>query len=81
MIVRINGEEVQHCTTRDMLFSFAEIVSYISQQVTLRPGDLVFSGATGVTRAVKPEDMVEVDIPSIGVLFNPVTVEFNAGGS
>ena len=78
MIVRINGEEVQNCNTRDMLFSFAEIISYISQQVTLRPGDLVFSGATGVTRALKLEDVVEVDIPSIGVLYNPVAVEFDS---
>ena len=62
-MVRINGEEVQHCNTSDMLFTFAEIVSYISQQVTLRSGDLVFSGATGTTIAIKPGDQVEVDIP------------------
>ena len=78
LIVRINGEEVQRCNTRDMLFSFAEIVSYISQQVTLRPGDMVYSGATGETRAMVPEDLVEVDIPGVGVLSNPVTVEFNS---
>ena len=77
LIVRINGEEVQRCNTRDMIFSFAEIVSYISQQVTLRPGDLVYSGATGETRAMAPEDLVEVDIPGVGVLSNPVTVEFD----
>ena len=63
-----------------MLFSFAEIVSYISQQVTLRPGDLVFSGATGVTCALNPGDTVEVDIPGIGVLSNPVIAEFEANG-
>ncbi len=79
LLVRINGEEVQRCNTSDMLFSFAEIVSYISQQVTLRPGDLVFSGATGVTRAIVPGDMVEVDIPGIGILANPVVAEFEAG--
>jgi 2-keto-4-pentenoate hydratase/2-oxohepta-3-ene-1,7-dioic acid hydratase in catechol pathway len=78
LIVRINGEEVQRCNTRDMIFSFAEIVSYISQQVTLRPGDLVYSGATGETRAMVPEDLVEVDIPGVGVLRNPVAAEFDA---
>ena len=78
LIVRINGEEVQRCNTRDMIFSFAEIVSYISQQVTLRPGDLVYSGATGETRAMSPEDLVEVDIPGVGVLTNPVAVEFDS---
>jgi 2-keto-4-pentenoate hydratase/2-oxohepta-3-ene-1,7-dioic acid hydratase in catechol pathway len=78
LIVRVNEQEVQRCNTRDMLFTFAEIVSYISQQVTLRPGDLVFSGATGATTAIKPGDVVEVEIPSIGVLCNPVTAEFDA---
>ena len=79
LLVRVNGEEVQRCNTAAMLFSFAEIVSYISQQVTLRPGDLVFSGATGVTRAIVPGDVVEVDIPGIGILSNPVVAEFEAG--
>lgn len=75
MIVRLNGKEVQHGHTEEMLFSFAEIVSYISQQVTLRPGDMVFSGSTGVTVALKPGDVVEVEIPGIGVLTNPVEAE------
>ena len=77
-MVRINSELVQSCNTRDMLFTFPEIVSCISQQVTLRPGDLVFSGATGVTIAIKPGDKVEVDIPGIGVLENNVDVEFDS---
>ena len=55
MVVRLNGEEVQRCNTRDMIHDFASVISYISQQVTLQPGDLVFSGATGTTRAMKPE--------------------------
>ncbi len=78
LLVRINGEEVQRCHTADMLFDFAEIVSCISQHVTLKPGDLVFSGATGVTVAIKPGDVVEVDIPGIGVLSNPVEAEFDS---
>ena len=75
MSVRLNGEEVQHGHTEEMLFSFAEVVSYISQQVTLRPGDLVFSGSTGVTVALKPGDKVDVEIPNIGVLKNTVEAE------
>ena len=75
MIVRLNGNEVQHGRTEEMLFSFNEIISYISQQVTLYPGDLVFSGSTGVTVALKPGDLVEVDIPGIGLLTNPVVAE------
>lgn len=75
LIVRLNGEEVQHGRTEEMLFTFAEIVSYISQQVTLHPGDMVLSGSTGVTTALKDGDVVEVEIPGIGVLSNPVKRE------
>ena len=75
MIVRLNGEEVQHGYTQEMLFTFAEIVSYISQQITLQPGDLIFSGSTGVTTALKDGDLIEVEIPGIGLLSNPVVLE------
>ena len=75
MIVRLNGEEVQHGRTEEMLFTFAEIISYISQQVTLHPGDLVFSGSTGVTTGLKDGDLIEVEIPGIGLLSNPVKLE------
>ena len=81
MIVRLNGKEVQRCNSKDMLFTFPEIISYISQQVTLQPGDLVFSGAAGVTLPIKPGDIVEVDIPGIGVLSNPVAAEFASSAS
>ena len=81
LIVRLNGEEVQRVSTQDMLFSFAEIVSCISQQVTLRPGDLVFSGTVAVTSAIKPGDEVEVEIPGIGVLHNPVAAEYDASAA
>ncbi len=78
LIVRMNGEEVQRSFTKDMLFTFAEIVSYISQQVTLHPGDLVFSGANGTTTAMEVGDLVEVDIPGIGTLSNTVAKEFDS---
>ena len=81
LIVRLNGEEVQRVNTRDMLFAFAEIVSCISQQVTLHPGDLVFSGSNTVTSAIKPGDVVEVEIPGIGVLHNPVAAEYDASAA
>ena len=81
LIVRLNGEEVQRVNTRDMLFTFAEIVSCISQQVTLHPGDLVFSGTSAVTSAIKPGDVVEVEIPGIGVLHNPVAAEYDASAA
>jgi 2-keto-4-pentenoate hydratase/2-oxohepta-3-ene-1,7-dioic acid hydratase in catechol pathway len=75
MVVRLNGSEVQRANTRDMLHDFSTVISYISQQVTLYAGDLVFSGTTGSTTAMKPDDVVEVDIEGIGVLRNYVHSE------
>ena len=75
MMVRLNGKEVQRANTKDMIHNFAEIICCISQAVTLHPGDLIFSGTTGTTTVMKNEDVVEVDIPGVGVLRNPVTVE------
>ena len=75
MVVRLNGQEVQRANTSDMLHDFSGIISYISQNVTLRPGDLIFSGATGTTTAMRPKDVVEVDISGVGVLRNFVRAE------
>jgi len=69
---RLNGETVQEQTTADLLFDAAAIVSFISQNVTLQPGDLIFTGTPGSTRRMKPGDVVEVEIQDIGVLRNPV---------
>jgi 2-keto-4-pentenoate hydratase/2-oxohepta-3-ene-1,7-dioic acid hydratase in catechol pathway len=78
LIVRVNGKQVQHGFARNMRFTFPQIISYISQQVTLRPGDLVFSGTAGVTSPLLPGDVVEVEIPGVGLLRNPVVAEFDS---
>jgi 2-keto-4-pentenoate hydratase/2-oxohepta-3-ene-1,7-dioic acid hydratase in catechol pathway len=75
MVVRLNNREVQRANTREMIFDFGTIISYISQFATLRPGDIVFSGTTGDTSSMKPGDVVEVEIEGIGVLRNPVKAE------
>ena len=69
---RIDGEQVQHCQSHDMIFDVATIVSFISQSVTLEPGDVIFTGTAGTTAALNPGDTIEVEIPGIGVLRNPV---------
>ena len=73
--VRLNGEVVQQANTRDMIHGFAAVISYISQFVTLAPGDLVLSGAPGATQAMRPGDVVEVDIQGIGILRNSIEAE------
>ena len=72
---RINGKVVQSQTTADLIFPVPVIVSFISQVMTLEPGDLVFTGTPGTTTALKRGDVVEVEIDGIGVLKNSVVVE------
>jgi 2-keto-4-pentenoate hydratase/2-oxohepta-3-ene-1,7-dioic acid hydratase in catechol pathway len=69
---RLNGEVVQQQNTSDLLFDCPTIVSYISQWITLDPGDLIYTGTPGATRKMNPGDVVEVEIEGIGVLRNPV---------
>lgn len=72
---RVNGKEVQHCNTRDMIHGIPVLVSFLSQAVTLLPGDLIFTGTTGVPGRIRDGDTVEVDISGIGILSNPVRRE------
>jgi 2-keto-4-pentenoate hydratase/2-oxohepta-3-ene-1,7-dioic acid hydratase in catechol pathway len=69
---RLNGEVVQKQSTVDLTFDCAAIVSWVSRWVTLVPGDVIYTGTPGSTRAMRPGDVVEVEIEGIGVLRNPV---------
>jgi 2-keto-4-pentenoate hydratase/2-oxohepta-3-ene-1,7-dioic acid hydratase in catechol pathway len=76
---RVNGEVRQSERTRDMVFGVAELVSYISRYITLEPGDLVFTGTPGSTAALRPGDVVEVEVEGVGVLRNSVVGSVAAG--
>ncbi len=69
---RLNGEVVQKQSTADLTFDCPAIVSWVSRWLTLVPGDVIYTGTPGSTRAMKPGDVVEVEIEGIGVLRNPV---------
>jgi 2-keto-4-pentenoate hydratase/2-oxohepta-3-ene-1,7-dioic acid hydratase in catechol pathway len=76
---RLNGRTLQDSSTRQLIFSIAELVAYISQICTLLPGDVIFTGTPpGVGFARKPPillasgDVAEVEIDRLGVLRNPV---------
>jgi 2-keto-4-pentenoate hydratase/2-oxohepta-3-ene-1,7-dioic acid hydratase in catechol pathway len=73
--VRLNGHVEHRFNTRDMIHDPPTILSYISQYTTLYPGDIVFTGTAGVTKALSPGDVVEVEIAGIGTLSNPVIME------
>lgn len=76
--VRINGEEWGGDSTANMHFSFADLIAYASQDLTLRPGEVLGSGtATGgsgleLDRWLQPGDLIEMEADGIGVLRNRV---------
>jgi 2-keto-4-pentenoate hydratase/2-oxohepta-3-ene-1,7-dioic acid hydratase in catechol pathway len=83
LTVRKNGDVTQDETTANMVFSFADLIVYITKIMTLKPGDVISTG-TPVRRDVKPEappvwlkpgDVIEIECPGIGVLRNPVADE------
>jgi 2,4-didehydro-3-deoxy-L-rhamnonate hydrolase len=75
----LNGEVMQDGTTSKMIFSVAELVSFLSQAMTLVPGDVIVTGTPpGVGSARDPQvwlkagDEVTVEIGGLGALTNPV---------
>jgi 2-keto-4-pentenoate hydratase/2-oxohepta-3-ene-1,7-dioic acid hydratase in catechol pathway len=69
----LNGEQRQNSNTGDMIFSVAEIISFLSRYMTLEPGDLILTGTPeGVIMGLaeknwlKPGDVVEVEIEKLG---------------
>jgi 2-keto-4-pentenoate hydratase/2-oxohepta-3-ene-1,7-dioic acid hydratase in catechol pathway len=63
---------MQEARLADMIFSVPFLVHYLSQCMTLFPGDLISAGTPRGVAAMKPGDVVEVSIDGIGVLRNPV---------
>ncbi len=79
---RLNGVEVQRATSRQMIFSIAELITYCSTFTELEPGDVIVTGTpggVGVRRKpqlfMKHGDVVEVEISEIGVLRNVIEKE------
>ena len=68
----LNGEEVQTTNTKMLVHSIAKLVSFTSSVMTLEPGDLIYTGTPGQTRAISAGDTVAVEVKGIGVLSNPV---------
>jgi 2-keto-4-pentenoate hydratase/2-oxohepta-3-ene-1,7-dioic acid hydratase in catechol pathway len=82
LIVRKNGEITQDDTTASMIFSFADLIAYVTTFMTLKPGDIISTG-TPVKKEpkvdppvwLKPGDTIELECPEIGVLRNSVADE------
>lgn len=72
---RVNGKRRQAINTSDLLFSCRDLVSYISQAVTLMPGDVIITGTPAGVGPIVPGDRIDVTIEGIGTLSNPVEAE------
>jgi 2-keto-4-pentenoate hydratase/2-oxohepta-3-ene-1,7-dioic acid hydratase in catechol pathway len=77
--LRLNGQVMQNSNTREFIFPVPQLLAYLSQVLTLEPGDLIFTGTppgVGAARKppvfLKPGDVAEVEIEGIGLLRNPV---------
>jgi acylpyruvate hydrolase len=78
-VQRLNGDTLQDSRTSDLIFDVPTLVAYITNAITLEPGDLILTGTpegVGVFRdpkiGMKDGDVVEIEIEGIGVLRNPV---------
>jgi 2-keto-4-pentenoate hydratase/2-oxohepta-3-ene-1,7-dioic acid hydratase in catechol pathway len=79
---KINGEITQDDTTASMIKSFSDLIAYVSTFMTLKPEDIIVTGTpvklgpkADPPRWLKPGDVVEIEVPSIGILRNTVVAE------
>ena len=75
VVTRVNGEERQRGRAADMAFDIPTILAFISNVMTLEPGDLVATGTPAGVGKLSPGDEVEVEIEGVSRVRNPVTME------
>jgi 5-oxopent-3-ene-1,2,5-tricarboxylate decarboxylase/2-hydroxyhepta-2,4-diene-1,7-dioate isomerase len=73
----VNGRITQQGSTRDMIFSIAALIEYLSSFMTLSPGDLILTGTPEGLIDVAPGDEVVTEVEGVGRLLNTVV---EAGG-
>ena len=72
VVCRVNGVERQRGRAADMVFGIPALLAFISRVMTLEPGDLVATGTPAGIGPLVDGDVVEVEVPGVGVLRNPV---------
>ncbi len=72
VVTRVNGEELQRGSANEMVFRIDELLSYVSQSMTLEVGDVVATGTPAGVRALVPGDEVEVEVLGWSRVKNPV---------
>jgi len=69
---RVNGVELQHGRSDELIRDIPEIVRLVSAVMTLLPGDIIYTGTPGEPPALEPGDEVEIEVTGAGILRNPV---------
>ena len=71
-ITRLNGQERQRSSTSLLIHTVPKLLAFITEAITLLPGDFVLTGTPAGVGAMQRGDVVEVEIPEIGILRNTV---------
>ena len=72
VITRVNGAERQRGHVHDMTWGIVDLLVYASRMMTLEPGDVILTGTPAGVGPLAPGDRLEVEIPGLGILENPV---------
>jgi 2-keto-4-pentenoate hydratase/2-oxohepta-3-ene-1,7-dioic acid hydratase in catechol pathway len=75
LVTKVNGAVRQQATTASLVFSIPFLLSYISQVMTLEPGDIVATGTPAGVGPLHPGDVVEVEIVGLSRIANPVVAD------
>jgi 2-keto-4-pentenoate hydratase/2-oxohepta-3-ene-1,7-dioic acid hydratase in catechol pathway len=75
VVTRVNGVERQRGKGSDMVFSIPELLAYVSNVMTLEPGDVVLTGTPAGVGKLSPGDEVEVEVLGVSRVQNPVTAK------
>lgn len=69
---RVNGEVRQNVSITEMVHKIPAIISYVSKNMSLLPGDIILTGSPAGISVIQSGDMIECEIEGIGILSNPV---------
>lgn len=75
VVTRVNGAERQRGTAGEMVFSIPKLITYVAGIMTLMPGDIIATGTPAGVGSLAAGDVVEVEIPGVSRVSNPVRAE------
>jgi 2-keto-4-pentenoate hydratase/2-oxohepta-3-ene-1,7-dioic acid hydratase in catechol pathway len=75
IVTRVNDVERQRATAAEMVFSIPRLIAYISGIMTLMPGDVIATGTPAGVGPLAPGDLVEVEVPGVSRVANPVRAD------